>query len=410
MKGPSEHPFFRRFFGPRYRAPNRRANSLGSGVVVSEDGLILTNNHVIEGADEIIVTLADGNDRNAKLIGADPASDVAVLRIEGNSQSIDYMPLGDSDALRLGESVIAIGNPFGLGHTVTQGIVSAVGRANMGITDYENFIQTDAAINPGNSGGALVNRRGELVGINTAIVSRTGGYQGIGFAIPTSMARGIMKNLVETGRVSRGWLGIGIQALSNELAQRLDVPVDTQGVLVSGVLLGTPAANAGLMAGDIITHIDRDIMKTPSQLRNTVAAKGGKAKVRLRYFRDGEAKKMSLVLGEKKQGPGALGRFDTDQQSRGGELGLGLRDLDDRLARRLDVAPGTEGVAVVQVDPGSPADKAGLSEGDVILEIDQQKVSSVRAAKKQLKKMEGSALLRVERNGGSQFIIMKRMK
>jgi serine protease Do len=264
----------RRWFQGQGRRRAPAAHSLGSGVLIRENGLILTNHHVIAGADTIKVNFADGQEFSAKLVGQDPKSDVAVIRLENPPQDLTPIKLGDSDALRLGETVLAIGNPFGLGHTVTMGIVSAKGRANLDITDYENFIQTDAAINPGNSGGALVNAKGELVGINTAIYSRSGGYQGIGFAIPSKMASRIMDSLVDKGRVDRGYLGVGIQPLGNKLSKRFNLKTAQSGVLINYVGRDTPAQQSGLLVGDIILKLDGEVMKTPDGLRNVVAMKG----------------------------------------------------------------------------------------------------------------------------------------
>ncbi len=248
-------PFFRHFFGddPAAIPRERLETSLGSGVIVSADGYILTNNHVIEGADEIAVSLRDGRNAQAKVVGTDPESDLAVLKIE--LPNLPVITIGRSEELRVGDVVLAIGNPYGVGQTVTQGIVSGTERRELGISTFENFIQTDAAINPGNSGGALVTARGELVGINTAIFSRTGGSQGIGFAIPMSLVQGIMAEIVEKGRVTRGWLGVEIQEITPELAESFGLR-EHDGVIVAGVLRGGPAAKAGIQPGDILTHIN----------------------------------------------------------------------------------------------------------------------------------------------------------
>jgi len=249
-----DDPLFRHFFGDRFGAPrSRQETSLGSGVIVSQQGYILTNNHVIAGADEIEVALHDGRTARAQVVGTDPETDLAVIKVQ-----LDKLPaimLGDSDRLRVGDVVLAIGNPFGVGQTVTQGIVSAMGRTQLGISTFENFIQTDAAINPGNSGGALIAASGELVGINTAIFSRSGGSQGIGFAIPVSLARGIMQEIVEQGHIRRGWLGIEIQEMTPALAESFDLG-DQTGIIIAGILRRGPADRAGLKPGDIILSID----------------------------------------------------------------------------------------------------------------------------------------------------------
>jgi len=289
-------PFFNDPDSPFYMSPDqRKVSSLGSGVVVGDRGRILTNAHVIDGADQIKVTLKDGTELDAKLVGVDKRSDLAVLQLQGDVPRLHALPIGDSSKLRLGEVVLAVGDPFGIGQTVTMGIVSAKGRAQVGIEDYEDFIQTDAAINPGNSGGALVNMRGELVGINTAILSRSGGYQGIGFAIPTNMARPIMDELVKSGHVSRGYLGVGIATLDRDLARQKRLTV-TRGVLVSSVERGTPAARAGLVADDVITGVDGHPITDRGHLRNLIAMKGAGAKVTLDVVRGRHARKVDVVL------------------------------------------------------------------------------------------------------------------
>ncbi len=268
-----DDPFFKHFFGEefgrQFQIPReRRENSLGSGVIVSADGYIVTNAHVVEKADEIKVLLSDKREFTGKVVGSDPKSDIAVIKIKG--KDLPTLNWGDSEKLEVGEYVLAIGNPFGLNSTITLGIVSAVGRANMGIEQYENFIQTDAAINPGNSGGALVNTRGELIGINTAIFSRTGGSMGIGFAIPSNMAKGVMDSLVKTGKVVRGYLGVSIQDLNAEMAKQFGLD-DKQGALVSDVVAGSPADKAGIKTGDVILKFDGKEIENSTMLRHRVA-------------------------------------------------------------------------------------------------------------------------------------------
>ncbi len=287
-------PFFTDPSSPSYGAPDpRKSQSLGSGVIVTEDGKILTNAHVVQNAAEIRVTLHDGSDQEAKLIGIDPRSDLAVLRLVGTVGKLKPLRFADSSKLRLGEVVLAVGNPFGVGQAVTMGIVSATGRGAVGIVDYEDFIQTDAAINPGNSGGALVNLRGELVGINTAILSRTGGYQGIGFAIPTAMARPIMDMLIKDGKMSRGWLGVTLAPLDAKAATRLGV---ARGVLVAEVGDRTPAARAGLVAGDVITAVDGVEVREVGKLRNAVAIKGAGKAATFEVSRDGKQRTVKVTL------------------------------------------------------------------------------------------------------------------
>jgi Do/DeqQ family serine protease len=289
-------PFFTDPDSPFYVSPDQRKQSaLGSGVIVGERGRILTNAHVIDGADTIKVTLADGSEYTAKVVGVDKRSDLAVVQLEGNVPKLKAIAFGDSSQLRLAEPVLAIGDPFGVGQTVTMGIVSAKGRASVGIEDYEDFIQTDAAINPGNSGGALINLRGELVGINTAILSRSGGYQGVGFAIPSNMAKPIMEALVKDGKVSRGYLGIGLVDLNRELAEANKITA-TRGVVVTQVVPGSPADKAGLVEKDVILAVDGAPVTDSGHLRNEIAMKGAGAKIELQVLRGKQTEKMSATL------------------------------------------------------------------------------------------------------------------
>ncbi|MDT8403510.1 Do family serine endopeptidase [Sulfuriflexus sp.] len=294
-----DDPFFRRFFGDQLPAPRQRLEtSLGSGVIMSPNGYILTNNHVIQGADEVRVALANGNTPLATVIGTDPETDLAVLKI--NYIRLPAITLGKSDALRVGDVVLAIGNPFGVGQTVTLGIVSATGRSQLGINTFENFIQTDAAINPGNSGGALINAHGQLVGINTAIFSKTGGSQGIGFAIPAALARDVMEQIIENGHVVRGWLGVEAQNLGPELAESFNLEAGA-GVVIAGVLRRGPAEEAGLRPGDILTHINDAHIDSSFTLLNTIAAhKPGETLV-LRILRDGKELELSAKVAERPQ-------------------------------------------------------------------------------------------------------------
>ena len=301
--GPFDDPFFRRFFGEEFfrrfdKPQERKERSLGSGVIVNANGLIITNNHVVSKADDIRVVLSDKREFAAKLVGMDSKTDLAILRVDAGG--LQTIPWGDSDGLEVGELVLAVGNPFGLNQTVTMGIVSAVGRASMGIAEYEDFIQTDAAINPGNSGGALVNTRGELVGINTAIFSQSGGNMGIGFAVPSSMARSILDQLLKNGKVVRGWLGVSIQELSPELAQQFGVP-DAKGVLVSEVLDDSPAKRGGVERGDIIQQYEGKPIDSPTQLRNAVARTNIGKKVTIKVLREGRTKAVELTVVEQPQ-------------------------------------------------------------------------------------------------------------
>src|SRR5512143_2417886 len=294
-----DDPFFKRFFGDQFPHPNipkeHKEQSLGSGVIVSDDGYIVTNNHVIEKAQEIKVLLLNKKDYTAKLIGADPKTDIAVIKID--AKSLPALTWGDSNKLKVGEIVFAIGNPFGLNQTVTRGVISAVGRANVGIADYEDFIQTDAAINPGNSGGALINVRGELIGINTAILSRTGGYQGIGFAVPSSMAQQVMDSLVKYKKVVRGWLGVSIQDVTSDLAEEFGVK-DLKGALVSGVMKGSPAEKAGIKQGDVILEYNGKTVEDTGHLRNMVSQTPIGSKVKVSIMRQKKTVELEVVVAE----------------------------------------------------------------------------------------------------------------
>ncbi|PWG65192.1 S1C family serine protease [Spiribacter halobius] len=295
--GLPDDPLFRRFFEDRLPTPGpRRETSLGSGVIVSDDGHILTNNHVIEDADEIQVLLADGRTAPATLVGTDPESDLAVLRIE--LPDLPAVTMGDSESIRVGDVVLAIGNPFGVGQTVTQGIVSAKGRSELGLTTFENFIQTDAAINPGNSGGALVNAEGEVIGINTAIYSQSGGSMGIGFAIPASLAGGVLQSIIEEGRVIRGWIGVQVQGMSPQLADSfgLDAP---EGVLIAGVLRGGPADEAGLAPGDVVLEVAGEPVADVDALLTRVTDQPPGSTIILTGLREGEPREWQVEVEER---------------------------------------------------------------------------------------------------------------
>ncbi len=411
----SNDPFFRRFFegleGPPRNGPGvpreRRESSLGSGVIVDREGTILTNNHVIEQADKVRVTLADGRSFDAEVVGTDPQSDIGVLRLEDPPRDLTPLPFGDSDKLRLGSTVLAIGNPFGVGQTVTMGIVSAKGRANVGIVDYEDFIQTDAAINPGNSGGALVNTAGELVGINTAILSRSGGYQGIGFAIPSNMAGRIMTSLVDHGKVVRGWLGVVIQDLTPELIRALDLPKDTQGALVSDVVDDSPAAKGGLEAGDVVVRMEGGKVDSSAKLRNLVAIAPAGEKVEFQILRDGRKKKMKVKLGEREGEQQAQSR----SSSGGGPLGgLSLATPTREQARRFGLDESVEGLVVTGVEPGSAAAHSGFRPGDVVIEVDRKPVDSISAFEKIYQASDDGVAVLVQRGEGRLFIVFEKLE
>ncbi len=363
-------PFWRRFFGEEFgqRGPRREEREFGegSGVIVSSDGYIMTNNHVVEGAEELTVVLPDKRRFKAKIVGTDPRTDLALVKIDATGLSI--LPWGDSSKLRVGELVLAVGSPFGLTQTVTMGIVSAVGRANMGIVDYEDFIQTDAAINPGNSGGALVNLKGELIGIPSAIFSQTGGYMGIGFAIPSNMAKSVMASLQKHGKVIRGWIGVSIQELTPELAKEFGAK-DVKGVLVSDVLEDGPAAKAKLERGDIITAYEGKPVTNPTQLRTMVAETAPGTTVTITVSRDNRTRDVKLTVGEL---PEEVARGAGGVEGEHALAGVVVEPAPrDRSGRKIG------GVLVVEVDPESPAALAGLRPGDVIREINRKPVKSV---------------------------------
>ncbi|QDG53636.1 DegQ family serine endoprotease [Persicimonas caeni] len=374
---------------------------MGSGVVVSNEGYILTNYHVVEGADEILVSLNERGEFTAEVVGTDPKSDLAVLQLQDPPEDLRPLPFADTEGVRLGEPVVAIGNPFGLASTVTMGIVSAKGRQNVGITDYEDFIQTDAAINPGNSGGPLVNMSGEIVGINTAILSRSGGYQGIGFAIPSRMARAVMESLIEHGKVTRGWLGVMIQTVTDDLARAFDLPKNTDGVIVSDVEPNSPAAEAGLRRGDVIVSLDGKSIDSASNLRNRVALTAPGTTVEMGVLRDGDQQTIEVELGElpsEAAGPPSLGpQSQLD--------GLSLAPINPELRQRFNI-PGRldRGVIVTNLTPGSPAAQMGLRPGDVVLEVNRERVDSVDAFSKAYDKSDARVLFLVYRDGSTLFL------
>lgn len=410
---PFDDPFFRRFFGDeffrRFEAPReRKERSLGSGVIVDPGGLILTNNHVVSKADEIKVYLADKREYKAKLVGTDSKSDLAVLKVE--TEGLHTIPWADSDSLQVGEFVLAVGNPFGLHQTVTMGIVSAIGRASMGIAEYEDFIQTDAAINPGNSGGALVNARGELVGINTAIFSQSGGNMGIGFAVPSNMARSILAQLVKMGRVVRGWLGVSIQELSPELATQFGVQ-DAKGVLVSDVLDGSPAKRAGLERGDVILEFDGKPVDTPTHLKNVVAQTEVGRKATVKLLRERRVQTVEVTIAEQPKSVAQAGQEESGEAVRPAGLlsDIEVRDLERSLTSRLGLSAARQGVQIASVRPGSMAEEAGLRPGDMILEVNRKAVDSLKAYEQAAAKVanDHSVLLLIQRSGRTSYVTVK---
>ena len=412
---PFGEDLFRRFFPPRFQPPREfRQRGLGSGSIVDKRGYILTNNHVIEGADKITVQLKDGRELEAKLVGADPKSDLAVLKIEADD--LPLARLGNSDKVEVGETVIAIGNPFGFDQTVTQGIVSAIGRSSVGLTDYEDFIQTDASINPGNSGGPLINLNGEIIAVNTAIFSRSGGNMGIGFAIPINMARSVMTSLIEKGRVVRGFLGVIIQDVTQELADAMNVEVNA-GVLISSVGKDTPAGKAGIREGDIVTHFNKRRVRSSNALRNTVAGVLPGKEVPVRLIREGKTMDVTVTLVEQpddmqaaiREGKEGKGENGTEKVSPEDALGLELQPLTPDLASRLGYR-GLSGVVVTDVAQGSPAFEAGLREGALIEAVNRVPVANIKAFRAQLAKVASgkSILLLARLNESKRFIVIKK--
>lgn len=398
--------------GPRgFRGPQgpgepreHRGGGQGSGVIVSPDGYILTNNHVIEGARTVTITLPDKREFTGKIVGADPKTDLAVVKIEG--QNLPTVSWGDATQLQVGEYVLAVGNPFGLNSTVTLGIVSALGRGRMGITQYEDFIQTDAAINPGNSGGALVNTKGELVGINTAIFSQTGGYQGVGFAVPTSMSKPIYESLVKNGKVVRGFLGVSIQDLNQELAKSFGLK-DAKGALVSDVKEDGPAGQAGLKQGDIITTYRGAPVADAVSLQRQVTKTAVGTKVTVRVIRDGHEKDVTVTIGEQPDST-KFAKVETGETDYA-FAGVAVQDLDRETAKELGVKEKAQGVVVTAVEPESSAEKAGVMRGDVIRELNRQSVKSVKEFEKVssgLKKGE-HVLILIDRRGNALFLSAK---
>lgn len=388
-------PFFRRFFNApdqeqfQQRAPKKREQSAGSGVIVdAKKGIVMTNYHVIKGSDEVQVSLVDGRAFTAEVKGSDPELDIAILEID--AKNLSEVSLGNSNGLEVGDFVVAIGNPFGLGQTVTTGVVSALGRTGLGIEGYENFIQTDASINPGNSGGALVNLRGELIGINTAIIAPSGGNIGIGFAIPMNMAKASMDQILVHGEVKRGQLGVGIQEITPELREAFDLKNGQQGVLVTGVTEGSEAEKGGVKAGDVIVAVDERKTTSAGQLRSQIGIKEVGEEVTLTVLREGETKKFKVEVGEPQQ----------------------LSALSDKLhslleGSRFENNPDGGGVIVAGLSRNSRAAYSGLRPGDIITGANRKRVNDLGSFKEALSLNQQSVLLQISRNGRPMYLVIR---
>ena len=401
--------------GAPFGGPPRPDMSGGSGVIIDPNGYIVTNNHVVDRASDIKVYLSNKKDYPAKIIGVDPKTDLAIIKVEATN--LPYLKWGNHEELQVGDIVLAVGSPFGLSQTVTMGIISALGRGNVGIADYEDFIQTDASINPGNSGGALVNLKGELIGINTAIFSRTGGNEGIGFAVPVSLAKPVAESLIKMGKVVRGWLGVAIQEITPDLAKAFKVK-EQKGALVSDVNEQGPALKAGLQRGDVIVEFNGKEVQTVSELRNRVAQTPVGSKVSVKVLRDGQEKLLTIQIGERPSDAMlARGIEPGSAAPKAGEVrkaplnvlsDLRVRAIDEETRAQLNIGPKTAGVVVAHVQAGSAAEQAGLQRGDVIQEINRQAITGLKdfeAAAAKIKKDENAVLL-VNRQGNSLFIVV----
>jgi serine protease Do len=409
-------PLLRKFFGledededaPPSRRPSRpkHEEGLGSGVIVSSDGYILSNSHVVEGADTVKVSFVSGGaELTAKVIGIDKATDISVIKVAASN--LTPIVMTDSTNLHVGDIVLAVGNPFGVGQTVTMGIASAVGRGGFGITDYEDFVQTDASINPGNSGGALVDAGGRLVGINTAIISRTGGSLGIGFAVPVNLARGVMERIITDGKVVRGYLGVYIQPVTPDLAKAFNLQ-DVAGAIVSGVSPNGPAAKAGLREGDVITELNGQKVVDSRTLRLKISQTSPGTKTDMKVLRDGKTLNLSTTLGAL---PGEQVASNRNKETPAtpkmeGMIGLQVTDLSNRARRQFDIPDDMRGALVVNVERDSPAYEEGVRPGDVVMEVNHQKVKDSKDFVDRVKKSKDKVLMRVWSKNGTHFLVL----
>jgi serine protease Do len=407
MQGQQMDPFFRQFFGEegpgRFNVPKeRREKSLGSGVIVSPEGYVLTNNHVVDHATEITVTLRDKREMKAEVVGTDPRTDIALLKIDGTN--FPYVTLGDSSKVQVGDIALAIGNPFGVGQTVTMGIVSAMGRGNLGIEEVEDFIQTDAPINPGNSGGALVDDEGHLIGINTAILSgRSGGNQGIGFAVPVNLAHHVMDQLLKNGKVERAYLGILPQDVTPAIAKAFGAK-EAKGAVVGDITADSPASHSDLKQGDIILEVNGKSIDDANQLRNEIGVLLPGSEVKLNVLRAGTPQQVTVKVGTF---PSKEERASLDQKGTGSSLdGVSVESLTPETARQMKLDPETKGVVVADIDPSSHAADAGLRAGDVIQQVNHQPVKSVRDFDHAMAtaRKDDATLLLIKREGNTLFV------
>lgn len=387
-------PFFRHFFNvpPGYNPQERKARAAGSGVIIdAKEGTVITNHHVVKDADEVQVALNDGRTFTAKIVGEDPEVDIAILKID--AKNLSELPMADSEHLQVGDFVVAIGNPFGLGQTVTTGVVSALGRSGLGIEGYENFIQTDASINPGNSGGALINLNGELVGVNTAILAPSGGNVGIGFAIPSNMAKASMEQILEHGEVRRGQLGVFIQDLSPQLAEAFGLDKHQEGVLIAKVQKDSAAEKSGIQEGDIVTEVNGKKIRRAAELRNEVGMRRIGEKLKIALLRNGHEKTVKVKIAESS---GDLSASAATSNAVAQLEGADLRDTPD-----------ADGVLVYGINPGTPAAMSGLRRGDIITAANKKRVRSLDDLNKAAKLSKDRLLLRINRGGAALFLVIQ---
>ncbi len=405
-KGHLSFPIFRQFFGgkiPQMQQKPQIERGLGSGVIIESNGTILTNNHVVDGATTVKIDLPDKRTFTAKVVGTDAASDLAVLKIE--AKDLPVLPLGDSDKVRVGDVVLAIGNPLGLRQTVTSGIISAKGRQT-GLSDgsFEDFLQTDAPINQGNSGGALVNMNGELIGINSQILSPSGGNIGIGFSIPSNMAKSVMAQLLKDGKVHRGMLGVGIQDVTSELAENFGLK-EVRGVIINSVTPNSPAAKAGLKQGDVIVSLNGTNIGDGNELRNRVSETAPNTEVTIGFLREGKEQTAKVTLGEFENKNAVKDNNSSNEGSEQGKIGVTLQPLTPQIAQQLGLKGITEGLVVADVQAGSPAEDAGIAQGDVILQVNRQDVKTVDDIKNAISKSKNNSVLLLINRGGSTVFV-----